>query len=87
MHLSRRELLAALGPLVACSGRHPTGPPPDILLVTFCSLRADRVGAFGYTTRATTPRLDAFAARGRALHTRLGECDLDQRRARQHPHR
>ncbi|MSQ04234.1 MAG: hypothetical protein EXR71_20485 [Myxococcales bacterium] len=30
--------------------------------MTFCSLRADRVGALGYRNRATTPRLDAFAA-------------------------
>ncbi len=60
--LSRRDLLAAVVPLLACARRRPTGPRPDILLVTFCSLRADRVGALGYTARATTPRLDAFAS-------------------------
>jgi arylsulfatase A-like enzyme/tetratricopeptide (TPR) repeat protein len=36
---------------------------PNILLVSLDTLRADRVGAYGHP-RATTPRLDALAARG-----------------------
>ena len=35
----------------------------DVLLVTVDALRADHVGAYGYT-RPTTPRMDALAARG-----------------------
>ncbi len=42
----------------------PAGPPPNLLLVTLCSLRVDRVGAFGYATRDTTPRIDALAREG-----------------------
>ena len=35
----------------------------DVLLITIDTLRADHVGAYGYR-RATTPRIDALAARG-----------------------
>ncbi|MGE3374094.1 MAG: sulfatase-like hydrolase/transferase [Vicinamibacteria bacterium] len=41
--------------------RTPT--PPNLLLVTIDTLRADRVSAFGYG-HATTPVLDGLAARG-----------------------
>lgn len=37
--------------------------PPDILLITIDTLRADRVGAFGYA-QARTPVLDRLAAEG-----------------------
>ena len=36
---------------------------PNVLLITLCSLRADRVSAYGYD-RSTTPALDALAKRG-----------------------
>jgi arylsulfatase A-like enzyme len=49
----------ALG-LTGCS-RGPAGP--HVLLVTVDTLRADRVGAYGYT-RETTPHLDALAREG-----------------------
>ena len=39
------------------------GGPPNVLIVTLDTLRADRVGAYGYAA-ARTPRLDALAARG-----------------------
>jgi arylsulfatase A-like enzyme/Flp pilus assembly protein TadD len=37
--------------------------PPNLLVVTLDTLRADHVGAYGYV-RARTPRLDGLAARG-----------------------
>ena len=42
---------------------------PNVLLVTIDTLRADRLGCYGYAG-AATPALDALAARGRALRRR-----------------
>ena len=65
--MSRRtRALAALLALVfvACgseeSGRPGGAPPPNFVLVTLDTLRADHVGTYGYF-RDTTPHLDAFA--------------------------
>jgi arylsulfatase A-like enzyme/predicted Zn-dependent protease len=52
-------LLATLA-LTACGW---STPPPHILIVTLDTLRADRVGAYGYPD-ARTPVLDQLAARG-----------------------
>ncbi len=52
-------VLSLIGWLVA--GRRQR--PPDVLLVTIDTLRADRVGAYGYA-KAETPTLDGLAARG-----------------------
>jgi len=41
----------------------PRSSPPSLLLITLDTLRADRVGAYGYAA-ASTPILDALAARG-----------------------
>jgi choline-sulfatase len=41
----------------------PEHPRPNILLVTIDTLRADRLGTYGYA-RATSPTLDALAKRG-----------------------
>ena len=41
----------------------PRRPEADVLLITIDALRADHVGAYGYP-RATTPNIDALAARG-----------------------
>ena len=58
-------MLASLAVLAGCSPA--AGPdadaPPDVLLVTIDTLRADHVGAYGYH-RATTPVLDRLAATG-----------------------
>ena len=43
-------------------GRGSSGPV-NVLVVTLDTLRADRVGVYGYAA-ATTPTLDALAARG-----------------------
>ena len=50
----------------ACSGTDQPAAPAaarNLLIVTIDTLRADRVGAYGYT-RARTPALDSLAARG-----------------------
>src|SRR5258708_7336193 len=51
--LAALALLAAAGPL----------PAPNLLLVTIDTLRADRVGAYGFAAGAT-PALDALAREG-----------------------
>jgi arylsulfatase len=67
---ARAPRLLALGLLAcACSdgpepGAAPAGPPryprAPVLLISVDTLRADRLGCYGYA-RGTTPRLDAFA--------------------------
>ncbi len=44
------------------------GPKPNVLLVTIDTLRADRVGCYGHAS-ASTPVLDALAARGVRFET------------------
>lgn len=46
--------------LWACSGKLPA--PERIILISIDTLRADYVGAYGYTRFPTSPHLDAFAA-------------------------
>lgn len=63
-----RMLLLALLALLGCSGApEPTPPapptPPDLILVVVDTLRADRLGAYGYP-KDTSPALDALAAEG-----------------------
>lgn len=58
-------LLLAL-PLLACEPAAPepaAARPPDLLLVVVDTLRADRLGSYGYH-RPTSPNLDALAERG-----------------------
>ena len=55
-----RFLLAAALVLSAC-GR--STPRPSVLLITIDTLRADRLGCYGYT-RATSPHIDRLAAQG-----------------------
>lgn len=61
-----RILAAALLLLASAScGRapEPQGPPPDVVLIVIDTLRADRLGSYGYP-RPTSPVLDALAAEG-----------------------
>lgn len=61
-----RAVAAALGLLALAGGFWLTRPntrPPSLLLVTIDTLRADRVGVYGYGP-PTTPHLDALAGRG-----------------------
>lgn len=55
--------LAALVVLLAGLGGCRREPGPNVVLITVDTLRADRIGAYGYE-RARTPHLDALAARG-----------------------
>jgi arylsulfatase A-like enzyme/Flp pilus assembly protein TadD len=64
----RALLLTLIAALLACgcrgSGERPAAPrAQNVLLVTIDTLRADRVGAYGYA-RARTPTLDALAHTG-----------------------
>ncbi len=53
--------LLALATHLACS--EPAGPRPNLVLITLDTLRADRLGAYGYE-RETSPVLDSIARRG-----------------------
>jgi hypothetical protein len=55
--------IALAGLVCGCSRTPETPRPRNLLLITIDTLRADRVGAYGYA-RARTPRLDALAAAG-----------------------
>ena len=78
----RSETLVAVLLLVgsgaaACRGRAPAGPAhrPNVLLVTIDTLRADRLGCYGYAG-AATPTLDALAARGVRFSTAIAHVPL-----------
>jgi len=45
------------------SGQPPTPEPPNLLLITLDTTRADRLGCYGYS-KARTPSLDRLAASG-----------------------
>ncbi len=68
-HWPSAALLALAVPLVACKGSTPpvalapAASVQNVLIVTIDTLRADRVGAFGYTS-ARTPVLDGLARDG-----------------------
>lgn len=48
--------------LAACGGRvEEPARVPRIILVTIDALRSDRLGAYGYTAKPTSPNIDAFA--------------------------
>lgn len=48
----------------------PKGPPPNVLVVTLDTVRADHLGAYGYDA-ARTPVLDDLAARGTLFETAI----------------
>jgi len=51
-------------PLATSTTRALDATGRDLLVVTIDALRADHVGAYGYTARPTTPNLDALAREG-----------------------
>ncbi|GJM45390.1 MAG: hypothetical protein DHS20C21_22320 [Gemmatimonadota bacterium] len=53
---------ALLMPLLLLAGCQEPAPPPDVILITLDTTRADRLGCYGYF-RDTTPNLDRLAAR------------------------
>ena len=81
---TRRTLAAVAGVLLLAAGalavRRGTKPAervarPNVLLVTIDTLRADRVGCYGYA-RAATPTLDGLAARGVRFATAIAHVPL-----------
>jgi arylsulfatase A-like enzyme len=50
------------GSLVGCPG--PASRPRNLLLITVDTLRADHLGAYDYSLRETSPRLDRLASEG-----------------------
>ena len=66
-----RVVFAALLALVAvCETGCGRAAPPNVLLIVWDTVRADRVGCYGYE-RPTTPHLDALAAEGRLFETAI----------------
>src|SRR6267143_1426493 len=57
----RHALLLAAALLLPACGR--SSPAPNVLLITIDTLRADRLGCYGYA-RAMSPNIDRLAARG-----------------------
>ena len=53
----------AIAGLTTSEGRPAQSDRPNVLLVTLDTMRADRIGAYGYT-RAETPNLDRLAREG-----------------------
>ena len=62
-HHGTKLALALLALLAGCTGATGDGRPPNILLVSIDSLRADRLGCYGHG-RDTSPALDALAQEG-----------------------
>ena len=64
-------LVVASAGLAACRGGGAVAPPverPNVLLITVDTLRADRLGCYGYE-HAATPAIDAVARRGVRFQT------------------
>jgi len=68
MNISRRCKVGTAGLLVlalaigSCTDREPVVPDIPVVIYLVDSLRADRLGIYGYADRATSPRLDKLAA-------------------------
>jgi choline-sulfatase len=67
------SLATACRPQTGAAGRSPT--QPNVLLVTIDTLRADRVGCYGYGS-GLTPTLDGLAARGVRFKTAVAHAPL-----------
>jgi arylsulfatase A-like enzyme len=52
--------------------RRPPSPPKNVLLISVDTLRADRLGCYGYA-RPTTPRIDGLAAQGIRFHQAISQ--------------
>ncbi|RKY19443.1 MAG: hypothetical protein DRQ55_10615 [Planctomycetota bacterium] len=57
----RASLVATLALALAACGPPPSERPPNVLIVTLDSVRADRMGLYGAPRQGVTPRLDALA--------------------------
>jgi len=52
--------------------RRPPSPPKSVLLISVDTLRADRLGCYGYA-RPTSPRIDGLAAQGVRFHQAISQ--------------
>ena len=52
--------------------RRPPAPPRNVLLISVDTLRADRLGCYGYG-RPTSPRIDGLAAEGVRFHQAISQ--------------
>lgn len=52
--------------------RRATSPPKNVLLISVDTLRADRLGCYGYG-RPTSPRIDGLAAEGVRFHQAISQ--------------
>ena len=77
---------ALLAVFLADAPRSGALAAPNVLLVTIDTLRADRLGCYGYAA-AATPVLDALAARGVRFATAIAHAPLTGAVARLDPHR
>jgi arylsulfatase A-like enzyme len=67
LHRGAALAVAAGALVVGCPGDAKTGPRRagvPIVLISFDTLRADRLGAYGYRARRVSPNIDALAADG-----------------------
>ena len=55
--------LGALG-CAGQAGKRPADPPPNLILISVDTLRADRLNAYGYEARRVSPHIDGLAAEG-----------------------
>jgi len=62
----------ALAVAVACTNGPDATPQPSLILISIDTLRADRLGAYGYE-RDTSPTLDALAERGVRFDSTIAE--------------
>jgi len=62
LRMTRGTLRLALVVMVGCGGVRPRGGQ-NLLVITIDTLRADRLGAYGYS-KANTPHLDELASEG-----------------------
>jgi hypothetical protein len=49
---------------IACGGGGTLATPPNVILVSIDTLRADRLNAYGYRERTLSPALDRLAGEG-----------------------
>src|SRR5512138_2544936 len=64
--------LAGVAAIAGCRPARAPSPGPNAILVSIDTLRADHLGCYGYA-RATSPRIDRFAAGGAVFERAIAE--------------
>ena len=52
-------------------------PPLNVVLISVDTLRADRLGAYGYTTRPTSPQIDTLAGQALVFEVHVAAAPVD----------